>query len=294
MSKQLFHSQHIALPQGKIEAIRNTHQSGNPVILAIHGWLDNAASFIPLIEQLPQYNWTAIDLPGHGFSFHRPQHSYYHFVDWVSDLVTLIRQEYNQKVILVGHSLGGMLSTVIAGLYPELVEKLVLIDAAGLVIQSEHDCAVQLRQALDSRNINVKQTKQFSLDKAVNARVNAGDISFNSAKLLVNRNVIKISEQDNEQDSEQNLEQWQWASDKRLKSRSPLRLSQSQAQDIIENITAPTLMCLADQGDQYMKTNFDLFSPCYKNLITANVKGHHHCHMDNALEVSQVIKSFID
>jgi len=47
---------------------------GNPMetpVLALHGWLDNAASFIPLAQHLNETNLIALDFPGHGKSEHR-------------------------------------------------------------------------------------------------------------------------------------------------------------------------------------------------------------------------------
>ena len=39
-------------------------------LLCIHGWLDNANSFLPLMPLLPEVDLLAIDLPGHGYSDH--------------------------------------------------------------------------------------------------------------------------------------------------------------------------------------------------------------------------------
>ncbi|HQC73883.1 MAG TPA: alpha/beta hydrolase, partial [Candidatus Competibacteraceae bacterium] len=41
-------------------------------VLAVHGWLDNAASFDALAPLLPELRLVALDLPGHGHSAHRP------------------------------------------------------------------------------------------------------------------------------------------------------------------------------------------------------------------------------
>ena len=41
-------------------------------VLALHGWLDNAASFTPLAPRLKNVRLIAVDLAGHGRSQHRP------------------------------------------------------------------------------------------------------------------------------------------------------------------------------------------------------------------------------
>lgn len=273
----------IELAQGSIGAITNNHKPDQVNVLAIHGWLDNAASFIPLIKQTPEFNWTAIDLPGHGLSFHRPEFTHYHFVDWITDLVDLIQHHYQGKPLyVVGHSLGGMLTTVLSATYPELVEKVVLIDAAGLVTQDlEPVFPTQLRQALDSRrrfSDSKKLIKQF--ETAVKARMAAGDIHHASAELLVNRN---LTQQD---------QGFVWRSDKRLQTKSPLRMNKQQAISILQAIQAPVLLCLAKNGLPHVHQAFAEYKSYYPNLKKVNIDGGHHCHMDYAHQVSAELKSF--
>lgn len=272
----------IPLNSGIISGLENNHKPSQTPILAIHGWLDNAASFLPLIELLPNYNWTAIDLPGHGNSFHRPEHSHYHFIDWVSDLVNIIAVKYhNQPVVVVGHSLGGLLATVLAGVYPELVKQLVLIDSAGLVTQSEDVNGI--RKALDSRleQQTKQKTKHISIKAAVKARHSVGQLSLSSAELLVNRSIT------NSQDG------FIWKTDKRLRTTSPVRLSDSQASSIIQNISAPVLICIAENGYEMVKNGYKKFKSDYSNLIKKQVTGTHHCHMDAPIDTANEIKRFI-
>lgn len=274
---------YLTLAQGRFSFLQNSHKAGQAHILAVHGWLDNAASFTSLIEQMPNYNWTAVDLPGHGDSFHRSRNSHYHFIDWVSDLVDFITANYQSEVILVGHSLGGMLSSVIAGLYPELVSRLVLIDAAGLMPQSPGDGAKELRAALDSRVEQGKKDTNHSINitAAIRARAIAGGMSKQAAELLVKRNLTTL-------DGEH-----YWRSDNRLRSRSPIKMGLQQAQSVIQNIEAPVLILLAQDGYREIKQSFSHFQSFYQNLICKTVTGHHHCHMDNPVECAQLISRFL-
>ena len=74
----------LQLPNLKLTAKQWGPESGKP-LLALHGWLDNAASFDGLAPLLPELNIVALDLPGHGLSEHKPAGSVYHFIDAVSD-----------------------------------------------------------------------------------------------------------------------------------------------------------------------------------------------------------------
>jgi len=77
-------------------------------VLCLHGYLDNAASFLPLMQQIMQESdlllnrrIIALDWPGHGHSDHRSEGAHYHFFDYVSDLVALFELNNWQKLILL-------------------------------------------------------------------------------------------------------------------------------------------------------------------------------------------------
>ena len=273
----------IKLPQGDIAFLKNQHKRDKPWLLALHGWLDNAASFQPLMAVMDAYNWVAIDLPGHGHSFHRPSHSHYHFIDWLTDLVAFHSAMFGeQKVYLLGHSLGGMLSTVLASLYPELVHKLALIDAAGLVTQDEVDQAKSMRKALDSRLKQQEKSKTVhkSLDSAIQARFAAGDLSLEAVALLVARNITQTSDG------------FEWQTDQRLRTGSPIRINQETARDIIRQLDKETLIVLAEQGHSMVKRNLSRFENDYKKLTMVEVSGGHHSHMDHPQDVARHLAEF--
>ncbi|MFT6691664.1 MAG: pimeloyl-ACP methyl ester carboxylesterase, partial [Colwellia sp.] len=81
-------------------------------VLCLHGYLDNAASFLPLMQEIVQpisqksdlllnRRIIALDWPGHGYSDHRSVGAHYHFFDYVSDLVALFELNNWQKIDIV-------------------------------------------------------------------------------------------------------------------------------------------------------------------------------------------------
>lgn len=273
----------FALLSANIAALGYETDSSGLLTIAIHGWLDNAASFIPLMKSEPNFSITAVDLVGHGLSSHRPIGSHYHFIDWVSDLLDVIEQiSPQQPVNLIGHSLGGMLATVVAGLYPERVRSLVLIDAAGLVIQDDDNVLTNMRQALNSRiDLRNKQKRIHStIESAIRARVAVGDLNTELAELLVKRNTQKTSHG------------VEWRTDQRLKTGSPLRMNSAGARSIISNITCPVLLCLADGGLEFVQKAYKTFRSYYGTLNTINIPGGHHCHMENPKLLASAIEDF--
>ena len=59
----------LDIPSGRIAGLRGGAANA-PNVLALHGWLDNAASFVPLAAHLDGIELVAVDLPGHGRSAH--------------------------------------------------------------------------------------------------------------------------------------------------------------------------------------------------------------------------------
>jgi len=107
------------------------NQGAGPVVIGLHGYLDNAASLEPLAPFLHNCRFIALDLAGHGNSSHRPHGAHYNLVDYLQDLHALIQHKEFDKVVLLGHSLGGILATMYAAVFPEKVSGVVSIDACG-------------------------------------------------------------------------------------------------------------------------------------------------------------------
>src|SRR5690554_4481883 len=101
-------------------------------ILILHGWGANIETIVPILNILKEtHKVYALDLPGFGKS-EEPKEVYgsFNYADVVKEFI----DRMNIKVVsLIGHSFGGKLSIILASKYPELVDKVVLIDSAGLI-----------------------------------------------------------------------------------------------------------------------------------------------------------------
>ena len=112
-----------------LAGLKNSSKAGSPII-ALHGWLDNAASFLPLYEQSSYSRpFYALEMPGHGLSDHRPSSTTYHLLENVVDVLAFIDEiAPKQTVSLIGHSLGGIVCSLLAAAAPERFDRLVLLD----------------------------------------------------------------------------------------------------------------------------------------------------------------------
>jgi pimeloyl-ACP methyl ester carboxylesterase len=102
-----------------------------PPLLLIHGGRDHCRNWDWVAEELRHdYHIIAPDLRGHGDSQWMIGGSY-NQIDYVYDIAQLLRQTDLTPVTIIGHSLGGAISLMYAGLYPENVRKLVAIEGLG-------------------------------------------------------------------------------------------------------------------------------------------------------------------
>ena len=254
-----------------------------PMILALHGWLDNAASFEPIAEYLPDYYIVAIDITGHGLSSHRNNGAHYHLIDFVYDIHELVESQGWQSILLMGHSMGGIISTIYASCFPERVSKLISIESFGPMTKDTQSSPTQLRDSILSRlKAQSSETKHpTSIERTVEARAMVGDIKLQSARLLVTRNI-----------REQNG-QLLFATDRRLRTLSALRMTEPQAEAFMRNIQCPTLVITGTQGYESMRNVLQQRLDWVKDLTMVEFAGHHHLHMDNPQPVAEKIVEFL-
>lgn len=102
-----------------------------PAVMLIHGITQDSSTWEGLARHLaPAARLVAIDLPGHGNSENPPgDHSLGAYASIVRDLLLALEEP---SATVVGHSLGGGVALQTAYQFPELVDRLVLVDSGGL------------------------------------------------------------------------------------------------------------------------------------------------------------------
>lgn len=121
-----------------------------PMIFMLHGWMDISASFQFVVDSLKN-DWHVIapDLRGFGLTT-GPKTDTYWYPDYLADLDALL-QHYspNAPVNLVGHSMGGNIVALYAGVRPERIAKLVMLEGFGLPATRPEQAPGRVRQWLD-------------------------------------------------------------------------------------------------------------------------------------------------
>ena len=279
-------SQEISLPsaRGTLTALRSGNPDG-PKLLALHGWLDNAASFIPLQPELKDFDLVALDLPGHGGSAHRMPGYDYVFVDWIHDVLDVLDALGWKTANLLGHSMGGAIATLVAAGAPECVERLALIEALGPISGKADEAGNRLRTAVKARRaLGGGRTPRVipSLDAAVAARLAVSQMSTASATLIVERNLRSVPGG------------YAWRSDPRLTLPGYVRTDEASIQGWIRAVEAPTLVIAADPAPVY-------FTPAARDARLAQLRdgrceviaGGHHLHMEQAPSVGLLLREFL-
>ena len=113
--------------------VRHWGNEDAPKLFMLHGWMDMSASFQFLVDSL-QGDWHVIapDWRGFGLTQPSPAHSYW-FPDYVADLDVLLHvYSPGQPADVLGHSMGGNIASIYAGVRPERISRLINLEGYGL------------------------------------------------------------------------------------------------------------------------------------------------------------------
>ena len=273
----------LGTARGELAALRGG-TPGGPRLLCLHGWLDNAASFLPLAPHLAGFDLVALDLPGHGASAHRAPGYDYAFVDWVHDALDAMDALGWDRADWLGHSMGGAIAASVAAAAPARVRRLALVEALGPVAAEAQGAGKRLRDAVAARRALTGKPPRLipDLDTAVAARLAASRMTPEAARLIVERNLRPIEGG------------YAWRSDPRLTLPSHLRLTEETVQSLLRAIEAPVLVIAADPAPPYFTPDVRAARlACLADGRVEVIPGGHHLHMEQPARVAALLLDFL-
>lgn len=273
----------LSLPMGTVRGLR-AGSGGAPRVLALHGWLDNAASFVPLAPHLAGIELVAPDLPGHGASDHLPPGMDYSFAGAVHTVLDVADALGWERFSLLGHSMGAGIASLVAAACPDRIDRLVAIEALGALAEEPARTVERLREAVvATRALPGKRLRVFpDIGVAVRARMKANNLGEAAARLLVERGTVAVEGG------------WSWSSDPRLTLPTMVRMTEAQVEDLVAGIVCPTKVLFADPAQPYLP---DPLRRARAALLPAGelvvLPGGHHLHMEEPRAVAAAIGGFL-
>jgi pimeloyl-ACP methyl ester carboxylesterase len=254
-----------------------------PPVLAIHGWLDNAASFQRLAPMLGDLHVVALDLPSHGRSDHWPAGHVHHFIDWVPVVIEAADALGWSEFSLLGHSMGAGISSLLPAVIPDRVRKVVLLEGVGPAVTPAEKAPEQLAKAIKSEaELAAAGNRWFSdISTAVKARRRDSDLDASSAELLVRRA------------AETTPDGVRFTHDPRMKSRSRLRLTEDQVRAFLTAIRCPVLVVGASKGWPLPPDFVTRRVAMIPDVRSERVDGGHHVHLTHPERVAPIVLEFL-
>jgi len=261
-----------------------------PLLLLVHGGRDHARSWDPMAREL-RHDWHVVapDLRGHGDSAWSVG-STYSLTDFMFDLVQLLDALDQYPATIVAHSLGGAVSLLYAGVFPEKLAKLVAIEGLGPPPEVQEklrdvpgwkrvrDWTAQM-QALAGR-----QPRHYpSIDAAAARMIEENAfLTEEQARHLTIHGVAR-----NEDGT------YGWKFDNYVRAFAPVRLSESEVTELRARVTCPVLLVRGTESWASDPAK-DGRAASFPDARVANVEGAGHwVHHDRLDAFLAVVRGFL-
>jgi pimeloyl-ACP methyl ester carboxylesterase len=258
-------------------AARQWGEPDAPPIVLLHGWLDNAGSYDLLAPLLAKrYRVIALELPGHGHSAHLPPGASYHYIDYVRFVLAAVDALHLPRFVLLGHSLGAGVASLLAASVPERIRQLLLIEGLGPLGDDGSRTLQRFRDALATPEVSSRPLRVFrDIDQAVQARMAVGGLAAELARPIVERGLIEVEGG------------YSWRSDPRLSRGSATRLAETQVMALLLGIEVPTALLLSRPAAPFLDPEaMQVRIDCVADIRVQHLDGGHHIHLEHPQAVA--------
>ncbi len=262
-------------------AIQTWGPKNGPLVVALHGWLDNSASFAPLANCLPEARILAVDFFGHGHSDPLPPSSLYSVLACVQQIHGFCAALHLEDFYLLGHSLGGGAASLYTSLFPSAVRKLILVDATIPTLAPDSDLYTQTQNYLETAPAKKSSPWYPSVEAAAQARSEKSGLNLASAIELAKRGTRPESEG------------VEWRTDPRLTLPLAHPYTEAQVQEFIQHIQTPSIVISATDGYLSRYPHATSWTQKLATGVQIEVPGGHHVHMEDPEVVAAHIREAI-
>jgi pimeloyl-ACP methyl ester carboxylesterase len=260
-----------------------------PPVFLLHGWLDAGETFQFIVDAFKK-DWPVIAPDWRGFGRSEWPQEGYGFPDYLGDFDDLMDQiSPDSPARIVGHSMGGNIANLYAGLRPERVRCVVNLEGLGLPRTSPQDAPKRMRKWLDQIKVPTLE-KNYSSFEQLASVIQFRYQRFSPAAAAFVARVWGTTDGD---------DRVRLAADPRHHWVNPILYKREDAEATWREIRAPLLMMLGQESDYLTRLGADgTIEALRAALPHAEVVGiagaGHMLHIERPEAVAPVIEAFLD
>jgi pimeloyl-ACP methyl ester carboxylesterase len=226
-----------------------------PALVMVHGWMDVGASFQFVVDALVEDRFViAPDWRGFGLT-DTPAADCYWFPDYLGDLDALLDALLpEQRIDLVGHSMGGNVAMIYAGVRPERIRRLINLEGFGLPASKPEHAPRRYAQWLDELKEPASLRSYASLDAVAERLVK------NNPRLSADKAAWLAGHWSQQRDDGQ----WHILGDPAHKHTNPVLYRKEEVLECWRLVEAPVLWVEGDEtdvskwwGNRYPREDFE-------------------------------------
>ncbi|MBV2235729.1 MAG: alpha/beta hydrolase [Sterolibacterium sp.] len=263
-----------------------------PRLFLLHGWQDFSGSFQFLVDALVG-DWRCIALDWRGFGQSQWNHGCYWFPDYIADLDALLdHYSPGEPARILGHSMGGNVACVYAGVRPERVAGFVNLEGFGLPATDPEDAPGRYRQWL-------AQSRQLAPSRRY---VDRGALAQRLQRLnprLTDERAAFLAEHFGVEDGQDAARPIVVASDPHHKLLAPYPYRLEEAKACWRQVSAPVLWVEGSESSAMQmyrglgEGEYASRMACFANLRRVTVQGAgHNLHHDQPEQLAGLIETF--
>lgn len=269
--------------------VREWGDRSRPMLFLLHGWGDCSASFQFLVDAL-EADWFVVAPDWRGFGLTQLRSQAYWFPDYLADLDRLLATyQPASPVNLLGHSMGGNVAALYAGIFPERVRCFVNVEGFGLAESDPAGAPANYRRWIESMREMPAYTSYASCEELAE-RIAKRNRGMGRDKALFVAQAWALQREDG---------RVELRADPAHKMPNPVQYRRAEAEACWDRVTAPVLLVLGEDSEfaAAAKTWRDANASRqpYRGAKTASIPGAGHMvHFERPAELAAVTEAFID